>query len=239
MVETLKQHFYKNLNGMLPMDDLSVFGTSMLTSSLLNDPLRNFVNLALPEANIPALHPGICVCIYKSSGIFCTNQLTNQNIVGSLLINAFKKLLFCADQTQMQLASPPYLYGVGTGSQYIPECSSMQICSPALRNSFMLRDFGSGPYGEGSSSGPSMVSGQLAADYDFQHEPSIWEANELRSAPCNQTVDTVSSDFYIRFSRNGSPRGRWCKIRAAVKWVLVMRDVAEKRMAKLYPYLDF
>lgn len=200
LVETLKQHFYKNLNEMLPMDDLSIFGTSMLTSSLLSDPLRNVVNLALREANIPALHP---------------------------------------DQTQMQLASPPYLYGVGTGSQYIPECSPMQICSPALRNSFMLRDFGSGPYGEGSSSGPSMVSGQLAADYDFQPEPSIWEANELCSAPCNQTVDNVSSDFYLRFSRNGSPRGRWCKIRAAVKWVLVMRDVAEKRMAKLYPYLDF
>ncbi|XP_071696847.1 calmodulin-binding protein 60 B-like isoform X2 [Rutidosis leptorrhynchoides] len=193
-VESLKQQFYKNLNGMLPMDDFSVFGGSMLTASF---PLRNVVNLGLQDVNMPAINPD-----------------------------------------QVQLASEPYLYGIGNNSQYIAEGSSMQMYSPDLRNNYMLRDFGNGPYGEGSTSGPSMLSGQVAADFDFQHRPSIWEGNEVCSGRCNQLVNMVSSDFNIRYSRNGSPRGRWCKIRAAVKWVLVMRDVAERRMANLYPYLN-
>ena len=59
MVESMKQQFYKNLNGMLPMDDMSVFGASMLTSSLLGDPIRSSANLLLQDVNIPTMHPGI------------------------------------------------------------------------------------------------------------------------------------------------------------------------------------
>ncbi|KAI3507072.1 hypothetical protein L1887_21825 [Cichorium endivia] len=82
----------------------------------------------------------------------------------------------------------------------------MQLFSPALRNSFILRDFSSefsnGPYSEGCSSGPSTLSGQTAVDYDFEFATSLWPGIELHYAPFNQTL-----------RRNGSPRGRWCKIR--------------------------
>ena len=145
----------------------------------------------------------------------------------------------------MQLASIPYVYGLDNGSQSEVHLSasggsSMQFFSPALRNSFIMRDFCNGPYGEGcSSSGPGMASGPLPADFDFQMGSSFWPGNALCSAPCNQTVDTLSSDFgIICFSRNRSPRARWCKIRAALKWGSVRRDVAAKRTEELQSYLS-
>ncbi|GJS06223.1 cam-binding protein 60-like protein G [Tanacetum coccineum] len=194
IVESMKQQFYKNLNGMLPVDDLSVFGASMLTSNLLGDPLRSSANLLLQDVNIPTLHPV---------------------------------------QPQMQLTSTPYMGGMNNNTQSdvdIAGPSSMQYFLPALRNSFILKDFCYEPYGEGCSSSSGTLSHQRAANYDFQAGPSSWQANELCVVPCNQTVNNFSSNFNIRFSRNGSPRGRWCKIRAAVKWVSVMRDVAARRM---------
>ncbi|KAI3695071.1 hypothetical protein L1987_78059 [Smallanthus sonchifolius] len=57
LVESLKQQFYKNLDGMLPMDDLSIFGASILASDLLGYPLRSGANMALQDVNIPYLHP--------------------------------------------------------------------------------------------------------------------------------------------------------------------------------------
>ncbi|XP_076950821.1 calmodulin-binding protein 60 B-like [Bidens hawaiensis] len=57
----------------------------------------------------------------------------------------------------------------------------------------------------------------------------------------SMSIDIFSSDFGICFSSNGSPRAlaRWCKIRAALKWGSVRRDVAAKKMADSFSYLDF
>lgn len=165
LVESLKQQFHKSLDRMLPIEDVSVFGPAILTSSF-------------------------------------------------------------TDLPQMQLTLP-YEFENNNQSEVH---SSMQLFSPNVRNNFILREFSNGPYGEGCSSGPSTLSGQAAGDYDFQFGASLWPGNEPRDSPFNQIV-----------GRNGSPtpRGRWCKIRAAVKWVSVMRDVTAKRMAEMYPYLDF
>ena len=76
-------------------------------------------------------------------------------------------------------------------------------------------------------------------DIDFQTGTSLWQGNELVIDPSNQTVNIGSSDFGICTSSNGSPRGRWCKIRAAFKWGLVRRDVAAKKMAQWHSYLNF
>lgn len=78
----------------------------------------------------------------------------------------------------------------------------------------------------------------IAMDYDafdLQDEMSSWQAN----GPYNQTMDFVSSDFDIHLSRNGSPRGRWCKIRAAMMWVSVWKDVTAKRMAEFDPFSKY
>ncbi|KAM0013952.1 putative CALMODULIN-BINDING PROTEIN60 [Helianthus debilis subsp. tardiflorus] len=72
---------------------------------------------------------------------------------------------------------------------------------------------------------------------DWHTGTSLWQGNELFIDPSNQTIDIFSSDFGICFSSNGSPRARWCKIRAALKWGSVRRDVASKKMAD--SYLDF
>ncbi|KAI7754019.1 hypothetical protein M8C21_031552 [Ambrosia artemisiifolia] len=57
LVESLKQRFYKYLDGMIPMDDLSVFGTLILTSNLLGNPPRSGANMTLQDVNITSLHP--------------------------------------------------------------------------------------------------------------------------------------------------------------------------------------
>ncbi|KAK9049559.1 hypothetical protein SSX86_031472 [Deinandra increscens subsp. villosa] len=55
LVESLKQHFYKNLDGMLPMDVQSIFGASILTSDLLVYPLKSGANMSLQDVDIPFL----------------------------------------------------------------------------------------------------------------------------------------------------------------------------------------
>ncbi|KAK1417726.1 hypothetical protein QVD17_26860 [Tagetes erecta] len=73
--------------------------------------------------------------------------------------------------------------------------------------------------------------------FDIHEGMSSWQIDGLN----NQGMDLVSSDFDICFSRNGSgsPRGRWCKIRAAMIWVSVWKDVAAKKMAELDPFSNY
>lgn len=115
-----------------------------------------------------------------------------------------------------------HMYGVvdSTSSEMeeVNPCS-MDYFSPTVRNSFIYKEFGNGQ--------------------DLAAGTSLWQGNDLFIDPCNQTIDIVSSDFGICFSRNGSPRERWCKIRAALKWCSVRRVVTAKRMAHLHSYLDF
>lgn len=60
LVESLKQQIYKNLDGMLPMEDLSVVGTPILAPGLLGGPLRGGANLLLQDVNdISPLHLGM------------------------------------------------------------------------------------------------------------------------------------------------------------------------------------
>lgn len=58
MVESLKQQVYQNLNGMIPMDDLSVIGAPVPMANLHNYPLKS-ASLALPCVDIPLLHQGM------------------------------------------------------------------------------------------------------------------------------------------------------------------------------------
>lgn len=103
-----------------------------------------------------------------------------------------------------------HIYGMDT------EMDMGCFSSPGLRNSFLMKEFNNGGYGE-------------EEDIDIEFGASLWEGNE---DPYNhQTLD-----FGICF---GSPRARWCKIRAAVKWGSVRRGVAAKRTAELCSYLDF
>ncbi|XP_071736968.1 LOW QUALITY PROTEIN: calmodulin-binding protein 60 B-like [Rutidosis leptorrhynchoides] len=74
---------------------------------------------------------------------------------------------------------------------------------------------------------------------DLQFGTSVWQENEIFIDPSEQSVDIFSSNYGMFFSSNGSPRARWCKIRAAVKWSSVRRDVAAKKMDPLFSFLDY
>lgn len=145
--------------------------------------------------------------------------------------------------------SPPYTFEVDNGSQLevslAHNCHSMQAFSPPLSNSFVMKDFYDGSYREGYNTAPIgslgsvMMTEDLAADDISQVEMSTWQGNGFFLAPSTQSVGILSSNIGFHFSRNGKPKARWCKIRAAIKWgILVRRDVAAKRMARLM-YYDF
>ncbi|KAI7734900.1 hypothetical protein M8C21_021703 [Ambrosia artemisiifolia] len=119
------------------------------------------------------------------------------------------------DEPHMQM------YDGSSEMQVQEPCSMEYYYTPALRNSFIIKEFGIQ---------------DVTADIDSQ---TLWQGNELFIDPSNHHIDVVSSDFGICFSRNGSPRARWCKIRAALKWGSVRRDVAAKKTAELHSYFDF
>ncbi|KVI01752.1 Calmodulin binding protein-like protein [Cynara cardunculus var. scolymus] len=103
-----------------------------------------------------------------------------------------------------------HICGVGTVQPDHDPPSIRYFSSPGLKNSFIMREFNT-----------------EEEDIGIEFGASLWEGYE---DPNNhQTLD-----FGICF---GSPRARWCKIRAAVKWGSVRRDVAAKRTAELHSYL--
>lgn len=176
MVESLKKEVYRNLNGMVPMDDLSIFGGLVPMANLHNYPMKS-ESLGLPCLEIPVMHQ---------------------------------------DELEMQMNG---MIGSTSSEEEVNvghDSCSMEYFSPNLRNSFKTKEFINGGYGD---------------DFNFQ---SLWQGDELYIDPNNQSID-----IGICFSRNGSPRARWCKIRAALKWGSVRRGVAAKKMARLPSYLDF
>ncbi|KAK1430032.1 hypothetical protein QVD17_12493 [Tagetes erecta] len=119
------------------------------------------------------------------------------------------------------LKSTDDIYGM------VDNSGQMEYFKPGLRNSFIIQELINEAYD------------QNVADIDIDDGTSLWQGNELLIEPSNQILDIFSSDFGICFSSNGSPRARWCKIRAALKWGSVRRDVAAKKKADSYSYLDF
>ncbi|XP_071726983.1 calmodulin-binding protein 60 B-like [Rutidosis leptorrhynchoides] len=110
------------------------------------------------------------------------------------------------------------MYGLDESSSdmelgVIPNSCSTDYFSTGLRNSFIT----------------------AKTDF-FQVGTPLWPENDLFMDPSNQSVDIFSSDFGICFSSNGSPRARWCKIRAALKWGSVRRNVAAKRTASFHGF---
>lgn len=116
------------------------------------------------------------------------------------------------------------IYGV------VDNSNQMEYFTPGLRNSFIIKELINEAYD------PNVAAIDIN---DLQTGTSLWQGNELLIDPSNQILDIFSSDFGICFSSNGSPRARWCKIRAALKWGSVRRDVAAKKKAGSYSYLDF
>ncbi|CAK9139889.1 unnamed protein product [Ilex paraguariensis] len=208
LVEDWKRHAYKNLNDLVPIDDPSVVGCPTLVLSPQADPF-----------GCPTL------------------GLQNDHF------------LLALDQQEMQLgsndmaSSSPFAYKVEDANELevsmAQSSHQMQMFTSTMRNSFTMRDFLCGPDGGGcswgtsGSMGPVVFTGHVAADDNIQDE-TTWQGNGLFQAPYNKAADIVSTDFGIHIPRSGTPKARWCKLRAAITWgILVRRDVTAKRMARL------
>ncbi|GJY63433.1 cam-binding protein 60-like protein G [Tanacetum coccineum] len=180
-----KQKIYKNLNGMVPIDESSVFGVPVSKSMLLHQDHLKSGSVDIQGVNIPLLQQD-------------EHETHMYGVADS------------GSETEIGVGHDP---------------CSMDYFSSALRNCFVFKEFSSGGYGQDD----------LVANIGT----SLWHGNELFIDTSNQTIDIVSSDFGISFSGNGSPRARWCKIRAALKWGSVRRDVAAKKMAEYDSYFNF
>uniref|UniRef100_A0A2P2J0T9 Uncharacterized protein n=1 Tax=Rhizophora mucronata TaxID=61149 RepID=A0A2P2J0T9_RHIMU len=85
-----------------------------------------------------------------------------------------------------------------------------------------------------------LTNGQLNSAEDiFQCQTSTWPAvstwgqgNALFLPSGNEGESGIISSvpsFDVYMPRIGSPRGRWCKLRAALWWDSIRRDVAAKK----------
>lgn len=161
----------------------------------------------------------------------------------------------CADQPLLQLGfdqsmTPTYSCEAECSNQMVTSVVQnnhpMQVFNPTLRsNSFSLADFISTHYnGEpnwypNSSEGALVTSGQLPPASDtFYQVTSTFAPTTAPLVPSNELLFASSGDD----AENGiygplhsfvhiSPKVRWCKIRAAVKWWLSVRQLAARRMA--------
>ncbi|XP_059648444.1 calmodulin-binding protein 60 B-like isoform X2 [Cornus florida] len=206
-VQDLKQHAYKNLNNLVEINEPSLVGPSLPLSSL-------------------------------------QDQFGSPNLVQDVNFPVSQQ-----DQLEMQLGfnhttSTGYGFEVEDGSQLEVSmglnCHPVQAFLPMLSNNLVVTDSCPGPYSEANNWAPGGSLGQVVQighpipEYNAHLETSTWKGNGFFFPPSNGRVGIRSSNFGIQISRNGKPKVRWFKVRAALKWgISVRRDVAAKRMAGL------
>ncbi|XP_057778793.1 calmodulin-binding protein 60 B-like [Salvia miltiorrhiza] len=111
-----------------------------------------------------------------------------------------------------------------------------QVFNPMFRNSFAMSD----PLTHGlciaghhswGSEGDYMGMGSHHLSTDDLVVDDAWQGNGLFIDP---GIGIISSDS----ARSGSPKTRWCKVLAVVKWrILVRRNVAARKCKRFYSYM--
>lgn len=163
----------------------------------------------------------------------------------------------CADQPMLQLGfsqsiAPSYSCEAECSNRMVTSVAPpIQVFNPTLRNSFSLADFISTPTnGESSwcpsgSQGSIVTSGYLpptSPDTFYHVHTSTFPPTTTTWGPSNGflfasgTDDAETGIFtplpgFLHISRARKPKAGWCKIRAAIKWWLSVRQRAAKRMA--------
>ncbi|KAF3454576.1 hypothetical protein FNV43_RR05024 [Rhamnella rubrinervis] len=231
LVENLKQYAYKNVHDLVTMDELAIVGLPMPLASLQVEPF-----------NDPNLH-------HLQQHIDFAQQ----------------------DQPMLQLFSqsttPAYSCEAECSNQMVTSVAQnyhpMQVFNPTLRDSFSLADLVS-TYTEGEpswcssgSQGAIVTSGHLSptsTDTFYHFHTSTFPPTPTAWGPSNGflfasgTDDAETGIFtplhsFVHISSERKPKAGWCKIRAAVKWWLSVRQLAAKRMAaRRMPrswYLDY
>lgn len=136
--------------------------------------------------------------------------------------------------THQPAISQSYTYDVeqdSGGSYEIGESSHRgQGFDPAYGNSYVMSD-SPGGFFMGNFIGTNLSTDDLPVDDNFQvGSLSTWQGNGLFLGSTNHEIGILSSNTGILISRNGSPKTRWCKILAVVKWrILVRRNIATRK----------
>lgn len=138
---------------------------------------------------------------------------------------------------EMSGARAPYHGEVEQGncSYELGESSHcVQGFNPTFRNSFAMSD----PLTHGFCMGDYISTDDLPVDDGFRVELPPWQGNGLFLDPGNHGIGIISSDSGLLIPRSGSPKTRWCKVLAVVKWrILVRRNVAARKCKRFYSYM--
>ncbi|XP_008245780.1 PREDICTED: calmodulin-binding protein 60 G-like [Prunus mume] len=231
LVENLKQHAYRNVRDIVPVDTSAIFALSRPLASLqaesfnVPNPDLQQIDLQFTQQDEPSMQLGFN---QASTSTSCPYQ---PEVSNHLVVS-------------LAQASHP-----------------MQVFTPALRSSFSMEDFNSMHYNGESSwpplngfQVPIVPSAHLGTENLFQVQTSTWSPTPTST----NVIWGQANSFCFGSSNNGTeaghfphisglvhnsgtrkPKACWCKLRAAIKWwVSVRRDVAARRMARPL-YLDY
>lgn len=215
LVEEQKQQAYNNLTEWIPVSDPSIAGIPMLLENAAAESFTN-PNLGLLGLNFQE---------QDQHGI-------EMNVVSSIMPSTFHS----------EVGQENCSYHLGESSHCPPQASFI----PTFRNSFAISDPLTG-YSigalhswelEGNYVGSQLSTDDLPIDDPFQVESSAWQGNGLLFDPGNHGIGIISSDSGLLIPRIGSPKTKWCKVLAVVKWrILVRRNVAARKCKRFYSYV--
>lgn len=141
--------------------------------------------------------------------------------------------MFCADQPEMLLD----FNTMGNQLEFsvAQNPNSLQVFPQTLRNSFKIRDIfpvsypGENSWSASSSRWPLGTTSQLTPE-DSQTQTSTWSpVNTFIFSSDNEgELGIISS--HPSFGMLEKSKVGWCKLRAAIMWGSVRRDIATKRM---------
>lgn len=122
-------------------------------------------------------------------------------------------------------------FEVGESSRQVPGFNS------TFRDSFGIMHspgfFTAGhTWGSGASyMGPQLTTDDIPVDDNFQVDSSVWQSNGLN-------FGVYSSNSGKLIPRNRSPKTRWCKALAAIKWwILFKRKVTARKLNRMYSHI--
>ncbi|KAH6826477.1 hypothetical protein C2S53_014331 [Perilla frutescens var. hirtella] len=209
LVEDLKQEAYSHQSSeWIPFSDPPVAAFPMLLGNATADSFTN-PNLGLIGINF------------------------HEQDQHGLEMNGVRSTMLPSYTTEMEQENCSFQLGESS------DCAA-QVFNPTFRNSFAISDpltgFCSG--GHQHHIWGSESNYDLPMDGTFQVESSPWQGNGLFLDPGNHGIGIISSDSGLLIPRTGSPKTKWCKVLAVVKWrILVRRNVAARKCKNFYSYV--
>ncbi|CAI9768924.1 unnamed protein product [Fraxinus pennsylvanica] len=208
VVENLKQHAYRNLKDLVPINDQSAVGYPMLLPSVgVDNPNcpTSYVHANFPvqqEMQMNPAHPTISLHNYE-----------------------------------VEREYSPFEVSFGESSCQMQGFNSTSGNNLGMNNSQSESYMGADTWASGGNYVGSYMSINDPSADNLLVKSSAFQGNELFLGSTTQEMGTFSSNHGIHFPRNRKHKTRWCKVLAVVKWHLVGRNVAARKLKQLYGYM--